>query len=1279
MKKTVMNIITLLVLAGCYEPVFARNPWLTATTINGQTRPVSAGIDVPHFESVFDEEVSTRNAGTSEVTDSKRYFDFVISYHGYPDGDNDGNRQAENSAEWSTQDKIEKIIQYCADGVYEATEGMHLLRNITIFKGGKRSDHCDILWKNKIDGPPATLNMINSQTGGDIRIADVVQGNINLLNQVEAAGYVLTHEMGHYLYGLFDEYRLADKIKKCIPVKFSIMNNPDVTAIGRNYKALNFSVKWRKGTPGYFGDWEDTTLTEQHRLHRKSCWETLALNPKEKSWKTLGIEIDTDPAKAMWENNGVRPFYPELKAVAPKGNNLPRIDLSPLTPEKDLPSRAALNIIWEPGTVVMLTIDRSGSMSGAPLAYAKAAAKSILDMLEDGTEVGVIAFDHTVSTVLPIMTLRTNDTSIATIKAAIDGIAAGGATAIGDAARTALNTLLNHGISNNTAVVYLLTDGVSNEGEDPLDVIPDYQQNKVALVGFGYGNYADDRMDEMTYETGGGYFSNLYSLMDVHAAFCESAGMVADLVVCLSGETGSTLDTAITVPVNVPFAVDASMTKLWVSAAWEGSPSSVNLWLTRPNGTTVAPSSVTTIGSTVSAQFVVNNPAPGMWALSGTRPANVNVAYFANAATAGMEGFSLYVEAMEYDRDTGKLLAVASMRGQNAIDGAAVTGRLILSNGIGQTQVFTNALPGIYMAEFPGAATPPNNRWKLTVRAENPGSAVFTWRGAQIGRLEDGTVPEIEDAPVGVVFSRVATARVRYPKSVLTVKGGTGSGRYTPGTVVPISAPNPYHLLMTFNGWTGDTKAAADASSPSTTVTVTDTTTLTATWRPVLTPNTYLIFDLLWNDMYYADAPPSSGWSFPDRINKIIMRKVNPGTFMMGDSVYPNAPAHEVTLTDPFYLGAFPVNQWQWHRVTGKWPSANSAAPIYDILPVENVSYHDVRGASSDWPSVQTVEPNSFMGLLRTQTGGKFAFDLPTEAQWEYACRAGSTTAFFFGDGDSALGTYAWTSLNGPVATQYIGLKPANPWGFHDILGNVSEMCLDWYDGASGLTATNPTGAVSSPSGTRVARGGSIHSATSEAFRSGYRNATFLPDTRSPSMGLRLALTMQEASLTVNGGAVNTGGVYVVGRNIVIAPEDPGDGSEFLYWEVSPPGTNLGTGFHANDPYTVITLPAGGVTLTQIRSASDGPDVTYLPAPIITQAPALGGGGITLTWAPPDTLDTVVGYILEAKENLDEEYWDRPEGEELLPPTPCTYTLPAGTSFRFFRVTAVIERLNVED
>ena len=123
MKQRQMFFVVFSLLASS---VSARNQWQTATTVNGKTKPISVGLETPLLElSVSESGVSSR--ASASVSGGTRDFDIVISYYGKPDGDNDGNHQATNPIQWSTQDKIEKIIQSFADGIYESTEGAHRL------------------------------------------------------------------------------------------------------------------------------------------------------------------------------------------------------------------------------------------------------------------------------------------------------------------------------------------------------------------------------------------------------------------------------------------------------------------------------------------------------------------------------------------------------------------------------------------------------------------------------------------------------------------------------------------------------------------------------------------------------------------------------------------------------------------------------------------------------------------------------------------------------------------------------------------------------------------------------------------------------------------------------------------------------------------------------------------------------------------------------------------------------------------------------------------------
>jgi len=154
------------------------------------------------------------------------------------------------------------------------------------------------------------------------------------------------------------------------------------------------------------------------------------------------------------------------------------------------------------------------------------------------------------------------------------------------------------------------------------------------------------------------------------------------------------------------------------------------------------------------------------------------------------------------------------------------------------------------------------------------------------------------------------------------------------------------------------------------------------------------------------------------------------GKFMMGspDSekghVNNEGPQHEVTISKPFYMGVTEVTQAQYEAIMGANPSTFKG----ETNPVENVSCNDAT---------------EFCKKLSEKT--RQAVRLPTEAEWEYACRAGSKTKFCFGDADEGLGDYAWYHANSGGTTHPVGQKKPNAWGLYDMHGNLWEWCSDWY------------------------------------------------------------------------------------------------------------------------------------------------------------------------------------------------------------------------------------------
>ncbi len=194
---------------------------------------------------------------------------------------------------------------------------------------------------------------------------------------------------------------------------------------------------------------------------------------------------------------------------------------------------------------------------------------------------------------------------------------------------------------------------------------------------------------------------------------------------------------------------------------------------------------------------------------------------------------------------------------------------------------------------------------------------------------------------------------------------------------------------------------------------------------------------------------------------KMEMILIPAGEFLMGspdsdqDALSWEKPQHRVRITKPFYLGKYQVTQEQWETVMGNNPSFFKGPKN----PVERVSWGDCQ---------------QFLGKLNAKSvagGGKF--QLPNEAQREYACRAGSKTRYCFGDDESKLGEYAWYAANSGTKTHPVGEKKPNAWGLYDMHGDVWEWCQDWYEPRyyKESPVDDPTGATTGSA--RVCRGGS--------------------------------------------------------------------------------------------------------------------------------------------------------------------------------------------------------------
>jgi formylglycine-generating enzyme len=276
------------------------------------------------------------------------------------------------------------------------------------------------------------------------------------------------------------------------------------------------------------------------------------------------------------------------------------------------------------------------------------------------------------------------------------------------------------------------------------------------------------------------------------------------------------------------------------------------------------------------------------------------------------------------------------------------------------------------------------------------------------------------------------------------------------------------------------------------------------TWRDNVKRTLLISSLLLWLDAGHADQLFTVEMPWGTKV-ELEMVWIEPGTFTMGTTkaqeqllrekglwlsfIENERPAHKVTISRGFYLGKYEITQKQWKGVMGTAPWIGwDDVRAGDAYPAVYISWHDAQ---------------QFVQVLN-QAAGDSLYRLPTEAEWEYTCRAGTNTLWSFGDDERQKEEYTWYEANAwGTNVRYahqVGTKRPNPWSLHDMHGNVWEWCQDWHGPYTSEDRVDPMGP---PHGkARIGRGGAF-SDYIETSRSAFRNRSE-PEIRYGIIGARL-------------------------------------------------------------------------------------------------------------------------------------------------------------------------------
>ena len=728
---------------------------------------------------------TTLTRAESRVASTLSEFDIVISLEADPQGDDDANNDP--GASDDEQNVFERAIRKFADGVCQQTNKAHKLKVVHIFRNYKENSRADIDWKTNCPlnkGPRASVNGFGVP-GDRIYMCENWPGGLDPTDQnwPKDAGYTLAHEWGHYAYGLYDEYvgnqgnflsNFLNFLDPWQPRDTDTASSPSV--MHTQWCAVQ-SSSCPSGTinPADFLEFSTDQVAPfdgsggenaQSRMYGRSGWDTLVNDPKNDArWKGL------------WLTNK-RTRYTNLAGVKPPKNGDFTVN------DAESGCQSSLDIVWESGNLTLdILIDRSGSMDGAKITGAKAAANLLIDQLKAGSSaVGVSSFADDVTNDYAITSIPDPDTGVkAAAKSAVGSITASGFTSLFDGLDLSHGKLVNS-YAQSRRTVYVLSDGQDNDSAmTEVDIIAAYNASGIPIIAFGYGAGAPGTtLTRLAAGTGGQFFHAPATQAAIKQAFLAATSAVSDQVVAASQSIPvSTSSTAQYHAVTV----DDTLEEILILLTYSGTTSDIDFALLRP-GQPGSDTGVTfecesaggeTSCTTTLDRAGITAGGTGDYSLQITNNTGeeIDVGIIVTAVPRSGDTYNVAVSIGDGESEEvaypAPVVIRASVRKDTAIAGLVVSADVSNSSG---TLVDTVDLlddgndadaimdDGIYTGVFSYSG---NGIYSVVVKVDNSaGTGRTTIRGELTSLAADGTAqdPAAAEDPITASFSRASFATV---------------------------------------------------------------------------------------------------------------------------------------------------------------------------------------------------------------------------------------------------------------------------------------------------------------------------------------------------------------------------------------------------------------------------------------------------------------------------------------------------------------------------------------